>query len=59
MPQFDSGAAEPIGRFGEGLFRRLLHTNLAFVSFALIRVPDGTSNRNPLDLEGGLIAGAL
>jgi hypothetical protein len=25
MPQFDSGAAEPIGRFSEGLLLRLLH----------------------------------
>jgi hypothetical protein len=25
MPQFDSGAAEQIGRFSEGLFLRLLH----------------------------------
>ena len=25
MPQFDSGAAEPIGRFTEGLLLRLLH----------------------------------
>ncbi len=24
MPQFDSGAAEPIGRFSEGLLLRLL-----------------------------------
>ena len=26
MPQFDSGAAEPIGRFSEGLLLRLLHS---------------------------------
>jgi DNA invertase Pin-like site-specific DNA recombinase len=25
MPQFDSGAAKPIGRFSEGLLLRLLH----------------------------------
>jgi hypothetical protein len=25
MPQFDSGAAEPIGRSSEGLLLRLLH----------------------------------
>ena len=25
MPQFNSGAAEPIGRFSEGLSLRLLH----------------------------------
>jgi hypothetical protein len=25
MPQFDSGAAEPIGRLSEGLLLRLLH----------------------------------
>ncbi len=25
MPQFDSGAAEQIGRFSEGLLLRLLH----------------------------------
>ena len=28
MPQFDSGAAEPIGRFSEGLLLRLLHNDL-------------------------------
>jgi hypothetical protein len=28
MPQFDSGAAEPIGRFSEGLLLRLLQLNL-------------------------------
>ena len=26
MPQFDSGAAEPIGRSSEGLLLRLLHS---------------------------------
>ena len=28
MPQFDFGAAEPIGRFSEGLLLRLLHTEV-------------------------------
>ncbi len=28
MPQFDSGAAEPIGRFSEGLLLRLLHRSI-------------------------------
>ena len=37
MPQFDSGAAEPIGRFSEGLLLRLLHAffELDFVGFGL------------------------
>jgi hypothetical protein len=35
MPQFDSGAAEQIGRFSEGLLLRLLHNRLS-VEFCAI-----------------------
>jgi len=36
MPQFDSGAAEPIGRFSEGLLLRLLQMPV-IRSFAAVR----------------------
>ncbi len=36
MPQFDSGAAEQIGRFSEGLLLRLLHLILSFAIRAVL-----------------------
>jgi len=35
MPQFDSGAAEPIGRFSEGLLLRLLHLGIIFRKYTV------------------------
>src|ERR1700675_5114917 len=41
MPQFDSGAAEQIGRFSEGLLLRLLQKLLADWDASIAGVQDG------------------
>jgi hypothetical protein len=51
MPQFDSGAAEPIGRFSEGLLLRLLHraAPAPFAQFDAEAKGGGGGHRSLLD----------
>ncbi len=46
MPQFDSGAAEPIGRFSEGLLLRLLHGKLQTQNVVVGRDGDDCLSRH-------------
>ncbi len=46
MPQFDSGAAEPIGRFSEGLLLRLLQFTIR-TGFAVEPFPEASNAARP------------
>ena len=48
MPQFDSGAAEPIGRFSEGLLLRLLHKSPPALDISALPVFTLTCKQGPL-----------